>query len=110
MAAGLCPGRSAAGRSSRPGALLSRGRNELWCLVRSRFCEAALRKSYAPHRARDTGASLHPQLRIDRDEAAVVGVADRSDAVDARAVDQAVLQGKEKIAAQENAVFHRGAL
>ena len=37
----------------RSGALQSRGRNERRCLVRSRFCEAALRKSYALHRARD---------------------------------------------------------
>ena len=49
-----CPGRSAARSTSRSGALLSRGRNELRRLVRSRFCEAALRKSYALHRARDT--------------------------------------------------------
>ena len=41
---------------------------------------------------------------------AFVGVADRSDAVDARAVDQAVLQGQDEIAAQENPVFHRRAL
>src|SRR3954468_3272730 len=49
-----CPGRSAAHSSSRSGALQSRGRNERQCLVRSRFCEAALRESYALHRARDT--------------------------------------------------------
>jgi hypothetical protein len=34
----------------------SRDRDERRCLVRSRFCEAALRKSYALHRARDTGS------------------------------------------------------
>jgi hypothetical protein len=38
----------------RSGALQSRGRSERRCLVRSRFCEAALRKSYALHRARGT--------------------------------------------------------
>ena len=32
----------------------SRGRNGAWSSIRSRFCEAALRKSYALHRARDT--------------------------------------------------------
>jgi hypothetical protein len=32
----------------------SRDRNEHRRLVRSRFCEAPLRKSYALHRARDT--------------------------------------------------------
>ena len=46
-----CPGRSAARRSSRRGALQSRGRTEHRRLVRSRFCEAPLRKSYALHRA-----------------------------------------------------------
>jgi tetratricopeptide (TPR) repeat protein len=43
--AALFPGRSAAGRSSRPGALQSRGRNESLSLIRSRFCEAALRRA-----------------------------------------------------------------
>jgi hypothetical protein len=38
----------------RSGALQGRGRIKSRCLGRSRFCEAALRKSYAPHRARDT--------------------------------------------------------
>src|SRR4051812_37590373 len=61
-----------------------------------------------PSRGRQR-SSLHPSLRIDRDEAAVAGVADGGDAVDARAVEQAVLQGEDKIAAHENAVFHRRA-
>jgi len=51
------PGRSAARRSSRRGALLSRGRTKRRRLARSRFCEAALRKCSAPHRARDTRAA-----------------------------------------------------
>src|SRR5947209_18020287 len=32
------------------------GSDGAWCLVRSRFCEAALRKGYALHRARETAA------------------------------------------------------
>jgi hypothetical protein len=44
-----CPGRGAAFFMP-----LRRDRNERRCLVRSRFCEATLRKGYALHRARDT--------------------------------------------------------
>jgi hypothetical protein len=53
----MCPGRGAARSTWRSSALQSRGRNERRCLVRSRFCEAAFRKSYALHRARDTRLS-----------------------------------------------------
>src|ERR1700756_4518685 len=55
-----CPGRSAVRSTSRSGALQSRGRNERRRLVRSRVCEAALRKGSAPHRARDTKMELYP--------------------------------------------------
>src|SRR3954452_7678218 len=42
------PGRSAARRSSRRGALQSRGRYGRWWLVRSRLCGAALRAAPRP--------------------------------------------------------------
>ena len=58
-----------------------------------------------PLRARESDeASLHPQLGVDRDKAAVVEVADRDDAIDARAVDEAMLQCQRKIAAQDDAI------
>src|SRR4051794_21407528 len=53
---------------------------------------------------RVAACSLHPQLGIDSDEAAVVEGADRGDAVDPRAVEQAVLQRERKIAAQDDAI------
>jgi uncharacterized protein YjbI with pentapeptide repeats len=45
------------------GALQSRGPRERRCLTRSRFCEAALRKSYALHRARDTNDATRQGLK-----------------------------------------------
>jgi hypothetical protein len=55
LGSALCAARAQA-PLLRSGALQSRGRNEHWCLVRSRFCEAARR---ALHRTRDTKKSLH---------------------------------------------------
>jgi hypothetical protein len=43
-----CPGRSAARRPSRRGALQSRGRNGTRCLVWSRFCEQREERCIAP--------------------------------------------------------------
>src|SRR4051794_30526821 len=55
-----CPGRSAARRSSRRGALQNRDRTKRRRLVRSRFCEAALRKSHSASKTRVNALmSLH---------------------------------------------------
>jgi hypothetical protein len=51
---GFVPRTQRSAQHLRSGALQSRGRYGHRRSVRSRFCEAALRKSYALHRARDT--------------------------------------------------------